>query len=152
MFVPVITYDPDLFADFVFVLSQLEISSDSQPAKTVTTEKPSAYAAERIADALTLALPVYRWSQILNQQVSTTQDAIALLPAGASQVQSKFMPRSFTSSPAPGRIDAPLVTGSFVTDQAIDPLYDNIVFRVSVGALDLSDTKANNKPVAPVVS
>lgn len=151
MFVPVITYDPDLFADFVFVLSQLEISSDSQPAKTVTTEKPSAYAAERIADALTLALPVYRWSQILNQQVSS-QDTIALLPAGASQVQSKFMTRSFTSSPAPGRIDAPLVTGSFVTDQAIDPLYDNIVFRVSVGALDLSDTKANNKPVAPVVS
>lgn len=151
MFVPVITYDPDLFADFVFVLSQLEISSDSQPAKTVTTEKPSAYAAERVADALTLALPVYRWSQILNQQVSS-QDTVALLPAGASQVQSKFMPRSFASSPAPGRIDAPLVTGSFVTDQTIDPLYDNIVFRVSVGALDLSDTKANNKPVAPVVS
>lgn len=151
MFVPVITYDPDLFADFVFVLSQLEISSDSQPAKTVTTEKPSAYAPERVANILTLAMPVYHWSQILNQQVSS-QDTAALLQAGASQVQSKFMPRSFASSLAPGRIDAPLVTGSFVTDQTIDPLYDNIVFRVSVGALDLSDTKANNKPVAPVVS
>lgn len=151
MFVPVITYDPDLFADFVFVLSQVEISSDSQPAKTVTTEKPSAYAPERVADALTLAMPLYYWSQILNQQVSS-QDTVAMLPAGASQVQSKFMPRSFASSTAPGRIDAPLVTGSFITAQTIDPLYDNIVFRVSVGALDLSDTKANNKPVAPVVS
>lgn len=151
MFVPVITYDPDLFADFVFVLSQLEISSDSQPAKTVTTEKPSAYAYERVADVLTLAMPSYNWSQILNQQVSS-QDTVALLSTGESQVQSKFMPRTFASSPAPGRIDAPLVTGSFVTDQTIDTLYDNIVFRVSVGALDLSDTKANNKPVAPVVS
>ncbi|QZE56284.1 hypothetical protein MPK67_gp087 [Erwinia phage pEa_SNUABM_32] len=151
MFVPVIAYDPDLFADFVFVMSQIEISTNSQPSKPMTNEKAALHPAERVADTVTLAIQAYRWSQILNQQVSSS-DSIVLVPAGVNQVQSKFTPRNFASNPGKSRIDVPIATGSFVTDQTIEPLFDNIVFRVSVPQLDLSDTKANNKSVAPVVS
>lgn len=151
MFVPVIAYDPDLFADFVFVLSQIEISSDSQPYKRSTSEGISAATRQRLTDAEQLNLVTYGRSQIKAQQVNMA-DQIVLVGALSTQVLSKFTPRTFTSNPAAPRIDAPLVTGSFVTYQTIEPLYDNIVFRVSVPALDLSDTKANNKSVAPVVS
>lgn len=151
MFVPVIAYDPDLFADFVFVLSQIEISSDSQPYKRSTVEGISTTTRQRLTDADQLNLVTYGRSQIKAQQVNMV-DQIVLVGALATQVKSKFTPRTFTSNPAAPRIDAPLVTGSFVTDQTIEPLYDNIVFRVSVPALDMSDTKANNKSVAPVVS
>lgn len=151
MFVPVIAYDPDLFADYVFVLSQLEISTASQPSKPTTNEKATYIPQERVADVLSQTIPVYRWSQILNQQI-TSADQLVFVAALATQVQSKFMARTFNSSITPGRIDVPLATGAFVTDQTIEPLFDNIVFRVTVGALDLSDTKANNKSVAPVVS
>lgn len=151
MFVPVIAYDPDLFADFVFVLSQIEISSDSQPYKRSTVEGISTTTRQRLTDADQLNLVTYSRAQIKAQQVNMV-DQIVLVGALATQVQSKFTPRTFASNLASPRIDAPLVTGSFVTDQTIEPLYDNIVFRVSVPALDLSDTKANNKSVAPVVS
>ncbi|QZE57630.1 hypothetical protein pEaSNUABM17_00084 [Erwinia phage pEa_SNUABM_17] len=151
MFVPVIAYDPDLFADFVFVLSQIEISSDSQPYKRSTAEGISTTTRQRLTDADQLNLVTYSRAQIKAQQVNMV-DQIVLVGALATQVQSKFTPRTFASNLAAPRIDAPLVTGSFVTDQTIEPLYDNIVFRVSVPALDLSDTKANNKSVAPVVS
>lgn len=151
MFVPVIAYDPDLFADYVFVMSQLEISTASQPVKPTTNEKVSAFSQERVTSSLSAYLPVYTWTQILNQRVSDA-DQIVLNGPAATQVQSKFTPRTFVSNPAAPRVDAPLVSGAFVTDQTIEPLYDNIVFRVSVPTLDLSDTKANNKSVAPVVS
>lgn len=151
MFVPVIAYDPDLFADFVFVLSQIEISSDSQPLKRSTVEGISAATRQRLTDATQITYVAGPRVQVKAQQVNMVEQ-IALVGALATQVKSKFTPRTFASNlPAP-RIDAALVTGSFVTDQTIDPLYDNIVFRVSVPALDLSDTKANNKSVAPVVS
>ena len=151
MFVPVIAYDPDLFADFVFVMSQLEISTASQPSKPTTNEKATYIPQERVADVLSQTIPVYRWTQIKNQQI-TSADQLVFVAALVGQVQSKFMARTFNSSITPGRIDVPLATGAFVTDQTIEPLFDNIVFRVTVGALDLSDTKANNKSVAPVVS
>lgn len=151
MFVPVIAYDPDLFADYVFVLSQLEISTASQPSKPPTNEKATYVPQERVTDVLSQTIPVYRWSQIKNQQI-TSVDQTVLVAALATQIQSKFTARTFNSSITPGRIDVPLATGAFVTDQTIEPLFDNIVLRVTVGALDLSDTKANNKSVAPVVS
>lgn len=151
MFVPVVAYDPDLFADFVFVLSQLEIGSSSQPYKHSSIEGVAAAPNQRVTDADQINFVSYRRSQIKAQQVNMA-DQIVLVGALATQVQSKFTPRNFTSNIAPGRIDAYLVTGSFATAQSIEPLYDNIVFRVSVPALDLSDTKANNKSVAPVVS
>lgn len=151
MFVPVIAYDPDLFADFVFVMSQLEISTDSQPSKRVTNEGASAFVQSRTADVLTLAYMSYVWTQIPKQQVSDTA-TVVLNGSAPTQVQSKFASRSFASKLPDPRTDAPLVSGSFITDQTIEPLFDNIVFRVSVGNLDLSDTKVNNKSVAPVVS
>ncbi|QZE57297.1 hypothetical protein MPK71_gp088 [Erwinia phage pEa_SNUABM_1] len=151
MFVPVIAYDPDLFADFVFVMSQIEISANSQPLKRSTSEGVSATTRQQLTDADQLSLVMYHRTQIKAQQVNMV-DQIVLVGALVTQVQSKFTPRTFASSLPATRIDAALVTGSFVTDQTIDPLYDNIVFRVSVPALDLSDTKANNKSVAPVVS
>lgn len=151
MFVPVIAYDPDLFADYVFVLSQLEVSADSQPSKRTTNEGYSMYRDERTAEVSSLSPVVYRWSQVLKQRVSAA-DQIVLMGAVITQVQSKFATRNFQSALPVPRIDIPLVSGAFVTTQTIDPLYDNIVFRVSVGNLDLSDTKANNKSVAPVVS
>ncbi|QZE58646.1 hypothetical protein pEaSNUABM28_00089 [Erwinia phage pEa_SNUABM_28] len=151
MFVPVVTYDPDMFADFVFVMSQIEVSSDSQPQKRVTNESVSAINAKQIADVAQVAYTQGRLSWIQRTQISSI-DQIALVGLVVGQVVSKFMARSFTSNLAAPRIDVPLVSGQFATTQSIDPLFDNIVFRVTVGALDLSDTKANNKSAVPVVS
>ncbi|UAW96575.1 hypothetical protein pEaSNUABM22_00087 [Erwinia phage pEa_SNUABM_22] len=151
MFVPVVTYDPDMFADFVFVMSQIEVSSDSQPQKRVTNESVSAINAKQIADVAQVAYSQGRLSWIQRTQISSI-DQIALVGLVVGQVVSKFMARSFTSSLAAPRTDVPLVSGQFTTTQSIDPLFDNIVFRVTVGALDLSDTKANNKSAVPVVS
>lgn len=151
MFVPVVTYDPDMFADFVFVMSQIEVSSDSQPQKRVTNESVSAINAKQIADVAQVSYSQGRLSWIQRTQISSI-DQIALVGLVVGQVVSKFMARSFTSNLAAPRIDAPLVSGQFDTTQSIDPLFDNIVFRVTVGALDLSDTKANNKSAVPVVS
>ncbi|QZE58990.1 hypothetical protein MPK64_gp087 [Erwinia phage pEa_SNUABM_16] len=151
MFVPVVTYDPDMFADFVFVMSQIEVSSDSQPQKRVTNESVSAINAKQIADVAQVAYTQGRLSWIQRTQISSI-DQIALVGLVVGQVVSKFMARSFTSNLAAPRIDVPLVSGQFATTQSIDPLFDNIVFRVTVGSLDLSDTKANNKSAVPVVS
>lgn len=152
MFVPVIAYDPDLFADFVFVMSQQEVSTASQPLKRITNEQQSAFRFEQTADVASAAVATYRWSVITRQQVSQTLDQIVFVGALLTQIQSKFTARTFTSNLAAPRVDVPMVSGNFVTDQTLEPLFDNIVFRVTVGALDLSDTKANNKSVAPVVS
>lgn len=150
MFVPVVTYDPDMFADFVFVLSQVEVSSASQPQKR-TVESISSTPNHQVSDAVIMTYAQGKVSLIARQQVSAV-DQVVLVAATIGQVVSKFVARTFSSNLAAPRIDVPLVSGQFVTDQTIDPLFDNIVFRVTVGALDLSDTKANNKPVAPVVS
>ncbi|QZE59329.1 hypothetical protein MPK66_gp085 [Erwinia phage pEa_SNUABM_2] len=152
MFVPVVTYDPDMFADFVFVLSQVEVSSASQPSKRVTNESISGPIAQQTS--ATVPQVVYtqgRLSWIQRQQISAL-DQVLFVANAVGQVVSKFVPRTFASNLAAPRIDIPLVSGQFVTDQTIDPLFDNIVFRVTVGALDLSDTKANNKSAVPVVS
>lgn len=151
MFVPVIAYDPDLFADFVFVLSQIEISSDSQPLKRSTIEGLTTAQRQVVNDTAQISFVNVPRLQFKAQQINMA-DQIVLVGALATQVQSKFALRTFASNLAASRIDAYLVTGEFNTTQSIEPLYDNLVFRVSVPALDLSDTKANNKSVAPVVS
>ena len=150
MFVPVVTYDPDMFADFVFVLSQVEVSSTSQPQKRAV-ESVSAVPNHQTADIAQVAYTQGKVSLITRQQVSAI-DQVVFFANAIGQVVSKFAARTFSSNLAAPRIDIPLVSGQFVTDQMIDTLFDNIVFRVTVGALDLSDTKANNKSVAPVVS
>ncbi|AWY08364.1 hypothetical protein HOT49_gp088 [Erwinia phage vB_EamM_Alexandra] len=151
MFVPVIAYDPDMFADFVFVMSQLEISSASQPYTRVTNESVSLVPDQRVNDVASAGYSANKWTWMQRQQISAN-DQIALVALVLGQVASKFTPRTFASNLAVPRQDIPLVSGQFVTTQTIDALFDNIVFRVTVGELDLSDTKANNKSVAPVVS
>lgn len=150
MFVPVVTYDPDMFADFVFVMSQIEVSSDSQPQKRAV-ESITAVPNHQTADVAQVAYTASKASWIQRRQVSAI-DQVLFVANAIGQVVSKFTPKTFTSNLATPRIDFPLVSGQFATDQTIDPLFDNIVFRVTVGALDLSDTKANNKSAVPVVS
>ena len=154
MFVPILTYDPDFFEPNVFVLSMQEISIASQPLKKTTGEGLSQTQMQRVSsvDQVSMAL-LYVWTQIRAQRVNNDpQIGLASSPYAATQIQSKFETRTFGSKLAAPSEYAPLVSGEFVTSQTVVPLYDNIVFRVTVGALDLSDTKANNKSVAPVVS
>ncbi|QYW03734.1 hypothetical protein pEaSNUABM46_00091 [Erwinia phage pEa_SNUABM_46] len=151
MFIPVVTYDPDMFADFTFVLSQQEISSSSQPNRKYDNENQSAISLTRTsATAISLTLGANVWSLIQRKRTAAV-DTLTLKPVLATQSQSKFMPESFNSNPPAPVQYAPVVCGQFATTATLDVLFDNIVFRVQTGNLDLSDTKVTNKPVAPVV-
>lgn len=148
MFVPVIAYDPDLFADFLLVFSQIEIAN-SVPY-VPATETATALARTQPTAADTLALRLFAVSTLMRQTIKT-DDSVVLKAPASTQIQSKFTSRTFASNlPAPSSVTT-LVTGEFQTTASIDPLFDNLVFQVSVGNLNLSDTRANNKPVAPMV-
>lgn len=151
MFVPVVAYDPDLFADFVFVLSQIETSADSQPIQTLTAEKTAGTKPQRVSSAAQLQLAVFLYSQTARQRVAA-DNQIVLQPAGQSQVQSKFGSQTFQSNPPAPALSGTMVGGSFDTTAIIETMYDNIIFRVTVPSFDMSDTKLAHKSVAPVVS
>lgn len=151
MFIPVVTYDPDMFADFTFVLSQQEISSTSQPNRTYDNEIQSAFAVTRTqAAGVSLTALAFIWSACARVRTAAV-DTIALKGPQATQVQSKFTPETFNSNLAAPLQYAALASGQFVTTTSMDVLFDNIVFQVQTGNLDMSDTKVTNKSVAPVV-
>lgn len=149
MFVPVIAYDPDFFADFTMVMAQMEIATDSQP-QTLRQDPLSAMTRTQVANTLALGLRVVALSKF-ERAIISEQVAVGMKPIVATQVQSKFTGRTFASSLPQPTEPVALVQGMFQTSVDLEPLYDNVVFRVTVGSLNLSNTQANNKPIAPMV-
>lgn len=149
MFVPVIAYDPDFFADFTMVMAQMEIATDSQP-QTLRQDPLSAMTRTQVANTLALGLRAVALSKF-ERAIISEQVAVGMKPIVATQVQSKFASRTFASGLPQPTEPVALVQGMFQTSIDLEPLYDNVVFRVTVGSLDLSNTQANNKPIAPMV-
>lgn len=149
MFVPVIAYDPDFFADFTMVMAQMEIATDSQP-QVLRQDQLSVSPRTQVANVLALGLRAVALSKFERSAVSD-MTAIGVKPVTATQVQSKFASRTFTSGLPQPTEPVALVQGMFQTSIDLEPLYDNVVFRVTVGSLNLSNTQANNKPIAPMV-
>ena len=149
MFVPVIAYDPDFFADFTMVMAQMEVATDSQP-QTLRQDPLSTMTRTQVANTLALGLRVVALSKF-ERAIISEQVAVGMKPIVATQVQSKFTGRTFASSLPQPTEPVALVQGMFQTSVDLEPLYDNVVFRVTVGSLNLSNTQANNKPIAPMV-
>lgn len=149
MFVPVIAYDPDFFADFTMVMAQMEIATDSQP-QILRQDPLSTMTRTQVANTLALGLRVVALSKF-ERAIISEQVAVGMKPIVATQVQSKFTGRTFASSLPQPTEPVALVQGMFQTSVDLEPLYDNVVFRVTVGSLNLSNTQANNKPIAPMV-
>lgn len=151
MFVQVVAYDPDLFVDFTLIFSQIE-TDNSQPFLSsydksvyLTRQQVKVDSAPAAALAFTpIALPQ-------RSVVSATTNTSVPAPKVVTQIQSTFKNSTMRGSLAAPTISAVEASGSFVTDVQLEPLYDNIVMEVTVGALDLTDTKFANKPVAPLV-
>lgn len=151
MFVQVVSYDPDLFVDFTLIFSQIE-TDNSQPfiqsydkSVYLTRQQVKVDSAPAVALAFTpIALPQR------SVVVATTNTSVPA-PKQATQIQSTFKNSTMRGVLAAPTISAVEASGSFVTDVQLETLYDNIVMEVTVGALDLTDTKFANKPVAPLV-
>ena len=148
MFVPVVAYDPDYFADGVAVFSMAEVfQSNPYVRPTIQT---GAFKRQTVSASDSVALWATTASLFYRQTVSGADTLQQKTPFG-NQVQSKFTTRTFTSSLPQAVQFNKLVTGEFATSVAVDALMDNILFRVNVTQISLADTGASNKPVAPAV-
>lgn len=151
MLVQAIMYEPDFFTTNTFIFSQQEVSPASNPYAVYLGEIGYSVIKSTPLTTPSAASLAYVPVAVFRAETPNTNSSADIVSKSATQIRSKFRSRTFASAPSYAYSDAITVGGSFSTTLDIEALIDNVVVTATVGTLNLSDTRVNHKPVAPLV-